>query len=260
MATSQGPDSSSVQKACRILRALSVPQALRLADVCASTGLNKATALRLLRTLSAERFVVRDPASGRYRLGEDALVLGIAMQGRDHVSKWARPWLVKLAGLSGDTVLLSTRSGIESVCIDREFGAYPIRANYLDVGSRRPLGVGAGSMALLAWLPAEEIHAVLDWVEPLLAARYPRIDRRYLEGEILMARERGHSMLLDVVVERMGGIGVPVFGSDGKPVAALSIAALNDRITGRLEQLVPALGEAATALSAQYLQDKRDRK
>ncbi len=248
-------DGSSVQKVCRILRALSTPQPLRLADVCAATAMNKATALRLLGLLAGEGFVQRNPGTKRYTLGDEALVLGIAMQGRDHVTKWARPWLVKLAGLSGDTVLLSTRNGIESVCIDREFGAYPIRANYLDIGSRRPLGVGAGSMALLAWLPDDEARAVLDQVVPMIATRYSRIDRALLETEIAQARGRGHSLLLDVVVERMGGIGVPIFGSDAKPVAALSIAALNDRLTTRLATLVPALREAAAAISAQYLQD-----
>src|SRR6185369_6681577 len=97
-----------------------------------------------------------------YLLGDAALVLGIAMQGRDHIRERARPTLVRLAELSGDTLLLSTRSGLESVCIDREFGSFPIRANYLDLGSRRPLGVGAGSLSLLAWLPDDEVATVLE--------------------------------------------------------------------------------------------------
>lgn len=247
-------DTNSVQKICRILRVLSTPQPLRLADVCGATGLNKATALRLLNALVIERFVQRDAGTRRFALGEEALVLGMAMQSRDHISKWARPWLVRLAGLSGDTIILSTRNGIESVCIDREFGAYPIRANYLDIGSRRPLGVGAGSMAILAWLPGEA-KAVLDQVEPIITARYPKIDRALLETEIADARARGYSLLLDVVVERMGGVGVPIFGSDGRPIAALSLAALSDRIMTRLPLLVPALKEAAAALSARYSQD-----
>jgi DNA-binding IclR family transcriptional regulator len=117
--------------------------------------------------------------------------------------------------------------------------------------------VGAGSKALLAGLPEDEAKVVLDEVVPGLATRYPRIDRPLLETEIRQARERGHSLLLDVVVERMGGVGVPVFGGDGKPVAALSIAALSDRIGTRLAQLVPALQEAAAALSAQYAKHRQ---
>lgn len=242
-------DTNPVQKVCRVLRVLSTPQPMRLAEIAEATGLNKATLLRVLDTLAAEGFVRRDADTRRWTLGDEAAVLGIAMQRRDHVRDRARPWLVRLASLSGDTVLLSTRSGVESVCVDREFGDFPIRANYLDVGSRRPLGVGGGSLALLAWLPDDEVRAVLDQVEPALRARYPRISRALVEDAVAAARRVGHALLLDVVVERMGGLAVPVFGADGRPVAAISIAALSDRLSTRLDLLVPAMRQAADALS-----------
>ena len=119
-------------------------------------------------------------------------------------------------------------------------GRFPIRANYLEVGSRRPLGVGAGSLALFAWMQDREIEALM----PLVAARlerYPRITRKILEDHIQDSRTRGYAMILDLVVERMGGIAVPVLGSDGRPVAAISIAALTERITSREEALATAL-------------------
>ena len=250
----QPSDTNATQKVCRILRTLSVPQPLRLADIAESSGVNKATALRLLETLIDEGFVLRDAASKRYTLGDAAVLLGIAMQGRDHIRERARSSLVRLAALSGDTLLLSTRQGLESVCVDREFGSFPIRANYLDIGSRRPLGAGAGSLALLAWLPDAEIATVLSLLEPVFAQRYARISRQLLLTEINLSRQRGYALLLDVVVEQMGGIAVPVLGSDGKPVAAISLAALSQRITGRLELLVPALKKAGAELSAQYAQ------
>ena len=161
---------------------------------------------------------------------------------------------MRLAALSGDTLLLSTRHGLESVCIDREFGSFPIRANYLELGSRRPLGAGAGSLALLAWLPDDEIRAVLDLLAPVFKKSYPRITRPGLEAEIGLARQRGYAMILDVVVEQMGGIAVPILSGDGKPVAAISLAALSQRITDRLPLLVPALIKAGAELSAPYAQ------
>jgi DNA-binding IclR family transcriptional regulator len=243
-------DTNSAQKVCRILRVLSTPQPLRLADITEEAGLNKATALRLIETLIAERFVMRDPLTKRYSLGDEALVLGMAMQGRDHIRDRVRPWLVQLAALSGDTVLLSTRHGLESVCVDREFGSFPIRANYLDIGSRRPLGAGAGSLAILAWLPNPEIETVLNALEPMFKKRYPRISRKLLIQEIALARERGYALLLNVVVDQMGGVAVPIFGSDGKPIGAISVAALSQRITKRLHLLLPSLKKAGLALSA----------
>ncbi|MEF7612562.1 IclR family transcriptional regulator [Aquincola sp. MAHUQ-54] len=247
-------DTNAVQKVLRILRVMSTPLPLRLADIAAASGIHKATALRLLDTMIAEGFVVRDEATKRYLLGDEAVTLGIAMQGRDHIRDRARPSLLRLAALTGDTLLLSTRSGIDSVCIDREFGSYPIRASYLELGMRRPLGVGAGSLALLAWLPDDEVDAVIGLIEPALKKRYPRISAALLKQEVAHSRQRGYSLLLDVVVDQMGGIGVPVFGSDGRPAAAISLAALTTRITSRLGTLVPALRKAGEELSAHYAQ------
>lgn len=247
-------DTNSAQKVCRILRVLSTPQPLRLADISDGSGLNKATTLRLIETLMSEDFVRRDPTTKCYSLGNEALVLGMAMQGREHIRDRVRPSLVQLAALSGDTLLLSTRHGLESVCVDREFGTFPIRANYLDIGSRRPLGAGAGSLAILAGLPNAEVETVLNLLEPIFKKRYPRITPELLRTEIALARERGYAMLLDRVVEQMGGIGVPILGSDGKPVGAISVAALSQRISTRLSLLVPALKTAGLHLSANYAQ------
>lgn len=250
-------DTSSTQKLCRILRALSVPEAQRLADVAEATGLNKATVLRLLDALAEEGFVERDPDSKRYRLGEHATLMGLASQGREQLSDRAKLWLIRLAALSGDTVLLSVRDGAEAVCVDREFGTYPIRASYLDIGSRRPLGVGAGSLALLAWLPDDEVDALISESMPRIAARYPKISERLLRDSIARSRQQGFAVLLDVVVERMGGVALPILGTDGRPLGALSIAALRERIVERLDLLVTSMQDAARVLSPNPLAQAR---
>ena len=75
-----------------------------------------------------------------------------------------------------------------------------------------------------------------------------------MKTEIALARQRGYAMLLDLVVDQMGGIAVPILGSDGKPIGAISLAALSQRISTRLPLLVPALKNAADGLSAHYAQ------
>src|SRR3546814_12823928 len=84
-----------------------------------------------------------------------AMVAGMDLQAE------ARPALIRLSRQFGDTVILSVPVGWESVCVDLCFGDYPIRANYLHVGSRRPLGVGPGRLALLMAMRAAELPALL---------------------------------------------------------------------------------------------------
>ena len=241
---------NSVQKSCRILRSLTEPRVNRLSEIAAQAGLNKVTTLRILEVLSREGFVRRDDKTKTYSLGNEVFILSAALRDRDDLRARARPSLVRLAAMSEDSVLLSVRSGgTEAVCVDREIGPFPIRANYLDIGSRRPLGIGAGAMALLAWQSEAEIEAILQFVEQRLA-QYPKISMTWLKNEMARSRERGYTLILNVLVDRMGAVGVPIFGADGRPVAAISIAALSDRLSSRTEQLVDMLKREAEIVSA----------
>ena len=235
---------NSVQKACRILRSLSTPNTGRLTEIATATCINKATALRILEILAQEGYVRRNDANKTWSLGEEAYVIAASLARPDDLRGNVRAPLVRLAAKSGDSVLMSIRTGIEAVCVDREIGDFPIRANYLDVGSRRPLGVGAGSLALLAWASDEEIAAILPLIKPRLS-RYPKLSMRLIEQEIERSRKRGYTLMLNLLVDRMGAVGVPVLGANGQPLAALSIAALSDRISSRIEQLVGWLQEEA---------------
>jgi DNA-binding IclR family transcriptional regulator len=243
-AAQAGSEPNAVQKVCALIRALSAPVPRRLSELAAETGLNKVTVLRILDTLAQEGFAARTADGRRWRTGTELTALAASAARPDDLRVLARPSLLRLAALSGDTVLFSLRSGTEAVCVEREIGSYPIRANYLDIGSRRPLGVGAGALALLAWLPEREMEAVLGLVAPRLAS-YPRLDIVAIQAAAREARERGYVVLLDRVVDTMGAIGVPVRDPDGRVVAALSIAALSARIREREAELAAAMAREA---------------
>lgn len=240
----------------RVLRVMSEGIGVRLTDIAAAADLDKATALRLLDVMVREGFVERDAQSKEFTLGPELTVLGAAALRRFDPRPVARPSLMRLTGVFQDSVVLSIRSGVESLCIDVEEGSYPIRANYLTVGSRRPLGVGAGSLALLAWMHDDEREAALEILSGQLE-RYPRITPALLRERVFEARERGYAVLLDVVVERMGGIGAAILDPEGRPVGALSIAALNERILTREAALAQALLREATVCQVRWAEATR---
>jgi len=62
------------------------------------------------------------------------------------------------------------RSGFDAVCMHRREGSFPIRTLVLEVGSRRPLGVGAGGLAILSSIEEEERAHIIERVAPNLAA------------------------------------------------------------------------------------------
>lgn len=253
---SSGTSVSSVERAMRVLRVMSEGANARLTDIAAAADLDKATALRLLEMMVRDGFVTRDALTKQFNLGPELMVLGAAALRRFDPRPIVRPSLMRLVGQFEDSAVVSIPSGIESLCIDVEEGTYPIRANYLRVGSRRPLGVGAGSLALLAWLPQAEREAAIDILLGQLQ-RYPRITAELLHERIDQARTRGYAVLLDVVVERMGGIAVPILDPHGRPVAAISIAALNDRILTREAAMGQALMHEAMQCQVRWSEATR---
>ena len=88
--------------------------------------------------------------------------------GRD-LKQICMPSVLSLAELSGDTVFFVVRDRQDTVCIARESGTYPIRAVTVDVGSRRPLGVGAGGLAILSSLSEEERNETFNSIKERLS-------------------------------------------------------------------------------------------
>ena len=235
---------SSVQKACRILSVMGEPGKKRLTEIANLSGLNKVTTLRLLEVLAKEGFVVRDEPRKTYSLGDEAIVLSRAARARDDLRARARASLLRLAVYSEDTVLLSIRQGFESVVIDREVGNFPIRAAYMDIGSRRPLGVGAGSMAVFGAMSPQERETLMPEIARKLVA-FPRYTTEFINEEAENTAKRGYTVVLNQIIDRMGAIGVAILGLDGSPLGGLAIAALSDRVSSRKDKLLSVLQREA---------------
>ncbi|NYT62466.1 IclR family transcriptional regulator [Alcaligenaceae bacterium] len=231
---------NAIDKVCAIFSLLSERSPLRLSEISHSTGLHRVTALRILDALSANDFIQRSGNPPRYCFGPEVTAMAVASQLPD-LRELVRPSLLRIADLSGDVALLSVRSGTEAICIDRMTGDYPISSRTLEVGTRRPLGIGAGSMALLAWAPPSEHDAIMEITLSRAAESYPRMTRHVILEQIQLARERGYVMLLDVVIEKLGGIACPICDPHGNVIAAISVTALRERIADRKDLLVRAL-------------------
>ncbi len=241
---------NAVQKVCAVLRVLAARAPARLTDIARGAGISKVTALRILDTLVAERFVERAAVGKAYALGVETTAMAARALGPAGIlARLAQPALLRLAADSGDTALLAVRSGAEAVYIGRETGDFPVQPNVLQVGSRRPLGVGAAGLALLAWLPDAEIDAVLQVVAPRLA-ELPSLSEPAVRAKIAEARDQGYTVLVDTSYYGMGGVGVPIRGGSGQILGALSIAALSERIRSREQALAAMLRREVEQLMA----------
>jgi DNA-binding IclR family transcriptional regulator len=238
----------TVDRVAHLLRAVATHRdGAMLSAVARQTGLGKGTVHRLLNALIDAGLVFQDQDTKRYRLGVGLALLGHVAHQQDFAAL-SKPFLLRLAEQTQDTVYASVREGGAAVCVAREIGVFPIRTLSLDVGDHRPLGVGSGSLALLAFLPGDEVDAIIEKNAAWLA-RYPSHSGKELRTKVEQTRRRGYSLVDGKIVPGMNALGVPVLGADGRAVAALSLAAIADRVSGsRVAELARLLAVEAAAL------------
>lgn len=229
---------------------------LRLSDVMQTTGLSKTTVHRLLTSLVAQGLADQD-GEGRYFIGIRLLSLAMIAKRRFRLPALVEPILAILSRQTQDTISLVARIEDEAVCLECIEGAFPIKVLTLHTGDRRPLGIGAGSLALLAFLPDSEVDRILR-EHAGARADYP-FDELQIRQMIASARCNGYAYN-DVHVFRgmeaithMAGIGVPIRASSGTPVASLHLTAITQRLAPpRRDTVVAALRCEAEAIEAAY--------
>jgi DNA-binding IclR family transcriptional regulator len=244
--------STSLNKAVNLMRALShgPAEGMRLKELALTVGLNQPSAHRLLKSLVAESLVEQLPGSKLYRLSLEFFSMAAQARRRDGILEIARPSLLRLSATLNDTVFLLVRSNFDAVCLDRVEGPFPIRSFTGDIGGKVPLGIGQGSIAILAFLPEPERDAIIQFNMPRILDR-SQIDEVDLRIKIEEVRRLGAAHINFDMIAGMAGLGVPIIDNRGCAVAALSIGTLSDRLTdARRATMTELLKSEAAAISA----------
>ncbi|WP_233236915.1 IclR family transcriptional regulator [Bordetella sp. LUAb4] len=259
--TAAAGGTQSIRRTVSLLRTLVAAQrrGATSAELAARTGLDRSTARRMLQCLVEEDVLVFDIDTRRYHFGHLAYDMGLAASERLDLPQLCKAALARIADDTGDTVFLMIRSGDDAVCADRAVGSYPIKTFIVDVGTRRPLGIGAGSLAMLSALPEEVAELVLANNVPRLGT-YAGMNEKRLRAMMREARTQGHVAMDVVDVPGARTVSVPILTGTGRPVAALSVAAIALRMTPEREAMVLAVlrREAAAIGEALAARSRRD--
>ncbi|MCB8878060.1 IclR family transcriptional regulator [Acidisoma silvae] len=219
----------TVSRAIAVLRAFGTSGWLSLGEVASRTGLDKATTLRLLRALMAERLVEQDPASRDYALDIGVLELAAGATPYSDLRLRAQPVLAQIAQATGATTFLAIPHDGGALCIGRVDGDVAIQIRYWSVGGRIALNAGAGPRVLMAYLPEEQREALLASQLPQLTERTPT-EPTALRAMLETVRARGWELGVDDVVEGVASLAVALYDHNHRCIAAISISGLHSRI------------------------------
>lgn len=221
---------------------------MTLAELNQALQSPKSSLLNLLRPLVADGYLACD--NGRYRLGLSIFRLAASIMSVWNFSSSMRPYLEELALKSEESVYLGVLDKVDAVItyVDAIDSAKAIRFS-IPVGAARPLYSTAAGRILLAFGDP-------DWVEDYLknaklAPYTPQTvsSRKALREELENIRRTRISISMGETFPESGAIAAPIFGADGKLIAAIAIGAPISRLEARLQELRPLVSGIAARAS-----------
>lgn len=223
---SSGP--STFRRGLEVLESLRLAgeQGLTIPEIVSAVGMQRSTTYRFLDVLVGFGCVTRDPLTRRY-----TVTAAWAAPERSHeaVVEHAKKALRRISDLTGDSAFLICRAGADSLCIHREVGSYPLQVLTVSAGHRQPLGVGAAGLAFLAALPQEEVSVLIEQNKARLGA-YGGMTAEQLQLLVNTTRDRGWSIVGNTAVQGVLGVGVALRDLSGRPLLAISVSSVIDRM------------------------------
>jgi IclR family acetate operon transcriptional repressor len=224
----------TVKRAFTLLRCFSQENPeLGVTELSHRLDVHKSTVSRLLSTLQSESMVVRNPETGRYRLGVGLIELAsLAMLDSD-MRRIAPPMLRELAEETNETVNLAVLDGHEVINVELIQPLARRVSNYGWVGRRTPLHASSTGKALIADLPETAWAGKL--AGPLTKYTEQTItDPDELRAELRRVRKLGYALGLEELEIGLNAVAAPVCNHAGLVVAAVSTAGPSYRLSREL--------------------------
>jgi DNA-binding IclR family transcriptional regulator len=245
----------SLQRGLEILRSFRPGEkSLRLAEIVARTNMPRLTALKLLNTLTAHRFLRHLPELDRYEPDVSCSVLGHALRASLPILRVSGPIMQALSDKLEVDVFLAVRERMDMMVL--EYCGARSEATQYSVGSLVPV---AQTAAGRAWLFAQRPAVQGDFIERIRVEADERevnaIPAIYRSFQDLA--ERGYCFSAGDWMGDRHSIATPLILSGGRKVLALAALAGKpwSKETFLRDTVAPALMDAAARIKAE-MQDK----
>ena len=238
---------STADRALEILMMFSDERlAVSAAEVATQLQVARSTAYRYLQSLVQTGFV--EESGTGFRLGRRVLELARLARRGLGLSEIARPVMRRLADDTGEAVLLTRLAGTSVICLEREGGAaHAVRISY-ERGEVLPTNAGASALALLAWLPEEQVEQILSSVHLRRFTPSTLVTPAEIRERLAQTRTAGYAVSHSELDFDVLGIAAPVWAVDGQVACAIGVAAVTARVS---KQRVAATAQAVCAAAAE---------
>jgi IclR family pca regulon transcriptional regulator len=222
---------------------------LTLSEAAVETGLSRATARRILRTLTVLGYVAQE--GRQFALAPGILNLGFSYLAAQNWIERARPLMKELSERFHESCSAAILQGTEVVYVAR-VPARRIMSVAISIGTRLPAFHTSIGRIQLGFLDDAELWRRLRSVR--LEAYTPSsiIDLQALVERVQADHAQGFSIVDEELERGLRSIAVPIVDRAGQAVAALNLSTHSTRTTRSelRERFLPALREAAGQVAA----------
>lgn len=215
--------SRSVERALAILSLFSrEKQEWGITEISQEVLLPKSTVHGLVKTLEKNNYLFWGE-NGKYRLGVKVFELGMAYSGNIKLTAAAEPVVRQLVDRYQQTVHIAIYAGRMAVLVvSTRAGGSGVMAPR--VGAGIPAYCTGVGKVLLAWQSPQMLEEYLQ-NEPLMPiTRHTITDADQFREELDRIRRQGYAIDQGEALMETGCVAAPIFGTDGKIVAAISIS------------------------------------
>src|SRR5215470_2538198 len=249
------PDSSpvtAVERALNILEAAAHRRdGFTNSEISRKLNIPKSSASYILRTLERRGYLRRETETGRYRLGLKILSLGGDAQANLDIADVALPFMRALVERLHLTIHLAVLDQGEAVYIEKVEAPGFFRVNTW-VGRRMFLHSTSVGKCLLAWLPKQEVEAIVK--QQGLKKRTPKTITTMTRLLADLERVKDEGFAVDDEENSLGArcLGAPVFDATGNVVAALGASGTLTQVDeAGMPRLAEAVKESARRITRQ---------
>lgn len=238
----------SVDRAIAVLELLASRGETGITEIAGELGVHKSTASRLVSVLEGRGLVEQLGQRGKYVIGFGMVRLAGSAIARMDLASVGRSVCQSLADRLGETVNIAVLDGDVAINITQARGAAAISAQNW-IGQRTPLHATSSGKVLLAHMDQQRRAEIL--AAPLTAyTRNTITDPVALAAELDKVPTSGYAATFEELELGLHAVAVPVTGSAGQPVGAISASGPAFRVPRRrVPDIARELSSAAADLA-----------
>ena len=237
----------TLQKGLTIIELLSdAGRPLGVSEIAQALSLTKSNVHRLLQSLCAAGWVIRNSSRGAYDLSLRVWEVGVKRLSTLNLPQIAYRQANQLARGSEESVHIAVLEQMEVVFLETIDTPKPIRA-YAPVGGRAPAYCVATGKAILAFMREDDIKpslgALASFTENTIT------DQRQLLAEFAQIRRRGYAINRSEWQQGVDGVAAPIFARN-VIVGSIGLSGPADRFgAAAMKRFIPLVVEAAATIS-----------